>query len=98
MEYQKFLNLWENSLDQHPYMFYTGKDFRKLKAPSCWYDLVSVAGVLSKYEDVQDDPRFREMMTQIRDKPDQDGLFTPESVYQKLKDWDFGQKKVWPLI
>jgi len=88
------LSLWENSLAQHPYMFYAGTDFRKLKAPSCWYDIVSVAGVLSKYEFVHDDPRFLEMITQIRDKQDKDGFFTPESAYQKLKSWDFGQKKV----
>jgi hypothetical protein len=88
------LSLWENSLDQHPYMFYMGTDFRKLKAPSCWYDIVSVAGVLSKYEFVQDDPRFLDMIAHMRAKQDKDGFFTPESVYQKLKDWDCGQKKI----
>jgi hypothetical protein len=67
--------------------------FRKMKAPSCWYDIVSVAGVLSKYEFVREDPRFLEMIKHIKDKQDKDGLITPESVYQKLKDWDFGQKK-----
>jgi hypothetical protein len=88
------LSLWENSLNQHPYMFYMGMDFRKLKAPSCWYDIVSVAGVLSKYEFLRDDPRFLEMIAQIKDKQDKKGFFTPESAYQKLKDWDFGQKKM----
>ena len=87
------LNLWENSLSQHPYMFYMGRDFRKMKASSCWYDIVSVAGVLSKYEFVREDPRFLEMIKHIKDKQDKEGLITPESVYQKLKDWDFGQKK-----
>ena len=88
------LNLWENSLNQHPYMFYMGTDFRKLKAPSCWYDIVSVAGVLSKYEFARDDLRFLEMINHIKSKQDENGLFTPESIYLKLKDWDFGQKKV----
>ena len=88
------LSLWENSLDQHPYLFYMGTDFRKLKAPSIWYDVVSVAGVLSKFEFVRNDPRFLEMITHIRAKQGKDGFFTPESVYQKLKDWDFGQKKI----
>jgi hypothetical protein len=87
------LSLWENSLGQHPYMFYMGTDFRKLKAPSCWYDIVSLAGVLSKYEFARNDPRFLEMVTHIKSKQDKDGFFTPESVYLKLKDWDFGQKK-----
>ena len=88
------LSLWENSLEQHPYMFYMGTDFRKLKAPSCWYDIVSVAGVLSKYEFMRNDPRFLEMVAHIKSKQDKEGFFTPESVYLKLKDWDFGQKKV----
>ena len=88
------LNLWENSLSQHPYMFFMGTDFRKLKAPSIWYDIVSVAGVLSKYEFARDDPRFLEMIEYIKGKQDENGLFTPESVYLKLKDWDFGQKKL----
>ena len=87
------LNLWENSRDQHPYMFFMGTDFRKLKAPFCWYDLVSVAGVLSQYEYVREDPRFCEMIELIRSKQDANGLFTPESVYLKMNDWDFGQKK-----
>ncbi len=87
------LSLWESSLSQHPYMFFMGTDFRKLKAPSIWYDIVSVAGVLSKYEFVRNDPRFLEMIEHIKGKQDENGLFTPESAYQKLKDWDFGQKK-----
>jgi hypothetical protein len=90
---KSLLNLWENSLNQHPYMFFMGTDFRKLKAPSCWYDIVSVAGVLSKYEFVRDDLRFLEMIEIIKSKQDENGLFTPESIYIKLKDWDFGQKK-----
>jgi hypothetical protein len=88
------LSLWENSLDQHPYLFHMGTDFRKLKAPSIWYDVVSVAEVLSKYEFIRNDPRFMEMIAHIRAKQGKDGLFTPESVYQKLNGWDFGQKKI----
>jgi len=70
-----------------------GTDFRKLKAPSCWYDIVSVAGVLSKYQSIHTDSRFQEMIDLIKSKQDNDGFFTPESIYTKLKDWDFSQKK-----
>jgi len=87
------LNLWKNSLNEHPYMFYMGTDFRKLKAPSIWYDIVSVVGVLSKYQWVKNDIRFIEMLKIIKNKQNKDGFFTLESTYQKLKDWDFGQKK-----
>ena len=87
------LSLWENSLERHPYMFYMGTDFRKLKAPAMWYDIVSVTDVLSRYECVKSDARFREIITMLKDKRDSNGLFTPEAVYQKFNDWDFGQKK-----
>ena len=87
------LALWENSLELHPYMFYMGTDFRKLKAPALWYDIVSVANVLSRFEAVKADPRFAEMIAIIKSKQDGNGLFIPEAVYQKFKDWEFGQKK-----
>ena len=88
------LSLWENSMERHPYMFYMGTDFRKLKAPAMWYDLVSVADVLSRFEPIRSDTRYMEMVSMIKSKQDSDGLFTPEAVYQKFKGWDFGQKKV----
>jgi len=87
------LSLWENSLERHPYMFYMGTDFRKLKAPAMWYDIVGVTDFLSQYDFVKTDSRFLEMVDVIRGKQDAYGLFTPESVYQKFKGWDFGQKK-----
>ena len=87
------LSLWENSLERHPYMFYMGTDFRKLKAPAMWYDIVSVADLMSKFDYIKTDLRFIEMIKLIKDKQDADGMFTPESVYQKSKGWDFGQKK-----
>lgn len=87
------LSLWENSLEKHPYMFYMGTDFRKLKAPAIWYDIVSVTDVLSRYESVRNDTRFKEMLSLIQNKQDENGFFTPESVYQKYKGLDFGQKK-----
>jgi len=90
---KRILDLWENSLERHPYMFYMGTDFRKLKAPAMWYDIVSVADCLGKYEYAKSDKRFLEMVGMIKAKQDENGLFTPESIYTKCKGWDFGQKK-----
>nr|WP_294486979.1 hypothetical protein [uncultured Anaerosporobacter sp.] len=89
----EILSLWENSLVKHPYMFYMGTDFRKLKAPSIWYDIVSVVNVLNKCDSTKEDKRYLEMISIIQSKQGEDGFFTPESIYQKLKEWDFGQKK-----
>jgi len=89
---ETLLSLWEHSFDKHPYLFYMGTDFRKLKAPAIWYDIVSVADCLSHFPIARSDTRFQEMIRLIKSKQDADGLFTPESVYQKCKGWDFGQK------
>ncbi|HBZ41277.1 MAG: hypothetical protein A2Y20_09115 [Firmicutes bacterium GWF2_51_9] len=87
------LDLWSNSLTQHPYMFYMGNDFRKAKGPTSWYDLLSVCDVLSQVKSVHTDPRFIEMIELLKSKVDDDGMLVPESVYVRYKDWDFGQKK-----
>ena len=52
------LNLWQNSLTLHPYIFYMGTDFRKLKAPFVWYDLLHVLDVLSQFSWLKGDPRL----------------------------------------
>jgi hypothetical protein len=75
---ETLLCLWEHSREQHPYIFYMGNDFRKLKAPSLWYDILSVAGVLSRYPQTHADPRFHEMIGIIAGKQDENGFFTPE--------------------
>jgi hypothetical protein len=86
------LNCWETSKERHPYMFYMGTDFRKLKAPFIWYDILHVADVLSQYDFALNDPRFIEMLNLINAKASKDGLFTPESVWKAWEGWDFGQK------
>ena len=86
------LNLWQRSLEQAPYMFKMGTDFRKLKAPTFWYGLLGVADVLSPYPAAVADPRFQSMADVVAFKAGPDGRFTPESVYLTWKDWDFGQK------
>lgn len=87
------LRLWENSREQHPYIFYMGDDFRKLKAPLIWYDILHVADVLSRFECTRGDKRLLEMSELIESKAGSDGRYTPESVWQAWKAFDFGQKK-----
>jgi hypothetical protein len=90
---EAILGLWERSREEHPYMFYMGTDFRKLKAPLSWYDIAGVAGALSLCPWLHDDKRYVEMLESIMEKADEKGRFTPESVYLSMKGWDFGQKK-----
>jgi len=87
------LHLWETSQAQHPYMFYMGTDFRKLKLPFVWYDILHVSFVLGQIPEIRQHPSFQEMTGMIRSKAGPDGRYIPESVYQAWKEWDFGQKK-----
>jgi hypothetical protein len=91
---ETLLSLWDKSKGLHPYMFYMGTDFRKLKAPLFWYDILHVLDVLSRFEWAGRDKRFKQMLDLVKSKADADGRFTPESIWTAWKDWDFGQKKV----
>ncbi len=86
------LELWAHSREKHHYIFYMGTDFRKLKLPTIWYDILHVADALSRVGGLGSDARLRDMLAIIESKR-QPGGFVPESVYQVWKDWDFGQKK-----
>jgi hypothetical protein len=87
------LNLWQNSLTLHPYIFYMGTDFRKLKAPFIWYDILHVLDVLSGFSWLKGDVRLQNMADLVRSRADPEGKFTPQSEWQAWKSWDFGQKK-----
>jgi hypothetical protein len=91
---ETLLNLWTQSKTQHPYMFFMGTDFRKLKAPLVWYDIVHVLDVLTQFPWARRDPRLQAMAQVIQAKSDAQGRFTPESVWQAWDDWEFGQKKI----
>jgi hypothetical protein len=90
---ETLLTLWSESLTQHPYIFYMGKDFRKLKVPFVWYDLLHVLDVLSRFTWLKGDPRLQGMLEVLKNKANDEGCFTLESVWTAWKDWEFGQKK-----
>lgn len=90
---ETLLNLWSRSRELHPYMFYMGTDFRKLKAPLVWYDIVHVLDVLSQFPWLRQDARLGEMLSLVAAKADAQGRFTPESIWKAWEGWDFGQKR-----
>lgn len=87
------LALWSKSTTRHPYMFYMGTDFRKLKVPFVWYDLMHVLDVLSRFSWLKEDARFLDMLEILKSKADRQGRFTLGSIWTAWKDWEFGQKK-----
>ena len=74
-------------------MFFMGTDFRKLKVPFVWYDLMHVLDVLSRFPWLRGDPRLLDMLETMSAKADPQGRFTLESVWTAWKEWEFGQKK-----
>lgn len=90
---ETILRLWEHRLETHPYMFYMGTDFCKLKAPLVWYDILHVSDVLTRFPWLANDPRLQAMLDCIQGKSDPSGRLTPESIWTAWKEWDFGQKK-----
>ncbi len=90
---ETILRLWKDSATKHPYIFYMGTDFRKLKVPFVWYDILHVLDVLSRFAWVREDERFLDMFNLLKSKADQQGRFSLESVWTAWKNWEFGQKK-----
>ena len=70
-----------------------GTDFCKLKAPLVWYDITHVLDVLVQFDYTHRDPRLAEIAAIVKAKADKQGRYTPESVWNSWKDWEFGQKK-----
>lgn len=90
---ETLLSLWAQRKTQRPYLFAMGTDFAKLKAPLIWYDVLHVTEVLTQFEWLHKDQRLREMTAIVKVKADKQGRFTPESIWQAWRDWDFGQKR-----
>jgi hypothetical protein len=90
---EMLLGHWERQKERKLYLFGIGTDFRKLKYPFVWYDILHVVDVLSRYPQVHKDPRFLEMMKTITDQADAEGRFTANSMYRAWKGWSFADKK-----
>lgn len=91
---ESILKCWAEREAFHPYIFYMGNDFCKIKAPLVWYDLLHVTWVLAQFPWLKGDERLNQMKAILASKADAQGRFTPESVWLAWKEWDFGQKKV----
>lgn len=84
---------WEHQRERKIYMFGIGTDFRKLKYPFVWYDILHVVDVLSRFPFVHTDPRFQEMMETITAQADEKGRYTAGSMYKPWRGWSFADKK-----
>jgi hypothetical protein len=84
---------WEHQRARKLFLFGIGTDFRKLKYPFVWYDILHVADVLSRFPFTHTDPRFHRMVEAITQQEDEDGRYTATSMYRAWKGWSFADKK-----
>jgi hypothetical protein len=90
---EMLLSHWELRGKEKYFLFGIGSDFRKLKYPFVWYDILHVAEVLSHLAWVRKDPRFAEMVRAITSQADEEGRYTASSMYRAWKGWSFADKK-----
>jgi hypothetical protein len=90
---EMLLRHWECQTERKLFMFGIGTDFRKLKYPFVWYDILHVVDVLSRFPFVYPDPRFREMVDTISVQADAQGRYTSTSMYRAWQGWSFADKK-----
>ncbi|HSN75695.1 MAG TPA: hypothetical protein VL334_11510 [Anaerolineae bacterium] len=90
---EMLLGHWERRAEVKYYLFGAGTDFRKLKYPFIWYDILHVVDVLSSYPFAHADPRFQDMVAAIATQADVQGCYTAGSMYQAWKGWSFADKK-----
>lgn len=91
---EMLLRHWEHQKDQKYFLSGIGADFRKLKYPFVWYDILHAVDVLSRFPFVHDDPRFNEMVSAVSVQANEDGRFTASSMYRHWQGWSFADKKV----
>jgi hypothetical protein len=93
---------WEHQGERKIYMFGIGTDFRKLKYPFVWYNVLHVVDVLSRFPFVHADTRFQEMVETITAQADGEGRYTASSMYRawkgtcpgrQVQGWSFADKK-----
>ncbi len=90
---EMLLGHWEQQGERKPFLFGIGSDFRKLKYPFVWYDVLHVTDVLSRFPFVHADPRFRGMVEAIAVQAGAEGRYTATSMYRAWKGWSFADKK-----
>jgi hypothetical protein len=84
---------WEHQTERKVYLFGIGTDFRKLKYPFVWYDILHAVDVLSRFPFVHADPRLREMVETITAQANREGRYTAGSMYRAWQGWSFADKK-----
>ncbi len=90
---ETLLKHWQQRGQIKHFLFGIGTDFRKLKYPFVWYDILHVVDVLSQFPFLHEDPRFLEMVTAITNQAGVEERYTANSMFMAWKGWSFANKK-----
>lgn len=97
------LRAWRERGREKPYMFGHGYQFKTVKWPNFWYDVLQVLDAVSLYPDLWRgtgaDPADRRAAVEllaclVRYNFGAGGTVTPRSCYRGFEQFSFGQKKV----
>lgn len=90
---EMLLGHWQRQAERKLYLFGIGTDFRKLKYPFVWYDILHVLDVLSRFPFAREDSRYREMVAAVESQADANDRYTATSMYRAWQGWSFADKK-----
>jgi hypothetical protein len=95
------LEVWRRRTGERPYDFGHGYQFKSVKWPNFWYDVLWVLETVGRYPELWRGPRARSEDRRsvaelaaclIAYNFDGDGRVTPRRVYRGFTDFSFGQK------
>lgn len=84
---------WKVQKEKKFFLFGIGTDFKKLKFPFVWYNILHMLYAFSPYENIHQRPEVKEMIDLVLAKSNSELQFTPESMYRAYQDQDFSNKK-----
>jgi len=97
------LGVWRGRATAKPYMFGHGYQFKVVKWPTTWYDVMTALDALGRFPQLwsgpEADPADRRSLAELMAclvayNVAADGRVTPQSCYRGFEDYSFGQKKV----
>ena len=90
---EALLGHWDAQADYKLRMFGIGTEFRKLRYPYVWYDILHVSEVLSRFPAAAEDERLSEMVDVIVAQGHDGDRFTASAMFRAWKDWSFADKR-----
>ena len=91
---EMLLGHWEHQSKRKIYLFGIGTDFRKLKYPFVWYNILHVVDVLSCFPFAHNDPRFLEMVQTITAQADGEGRYTATPLHRCIGPGRAGRSRI----